>query len=212
MDRAVLLVDDDENLLAGLVRTLRKQPFQTYTAHNGQDAIWILKTHEIDVIVADERMPGMSGSDLLSWVVDNCPDVMRIVLTGHADVDTAIRAINEAGVCRFFVKPCNEARLAIAIRKAIEQKDAKDNDRRALETVQQQLRETEGIRQDLQFQTHIASEDLQRPLERILDGCRRLEEQSVERLDGEARGVLADVRDAAAEAQRLIAHLQNAGA
>ena len=116
MNRSVLLVDDDKNLLAGLVRVLHAQPFHIHTARNGEEAIDFLRTRKIDVIVADERMPGMSGVELLTWVADNCPDVVRIVLTGHAETETAIRAINDAGVSYFFTKPCNEARLAVAIR------------------------------------------------------------------------------------------------
>ena len=78
MDHAVLLVDDDENLLSGLTRALRKQPFQIYTARNGEEATWILKTRNINVLVTDENMPGMCGADLAAWVADNCP-------AGHAD-------------------------------------------------------------------------------------------------------------------------------
>jgi len=124
MERPVLLVDDDEKLLSGLIRAWHEQPFKIYTARNAEDAMWILKTRAIDVLVADERMPGRSGGDLLAWAAENFPDVMRIVLTGHADAEMAIRAINEGRVYRFFTKPCNEVRLAMAIHKAIAQKDA----------------------------------------------------------------------------------------
>lgn len=116
----VLLVDDDENLLRALARALRFQPYHVYTARSGQEALGVLKSHPIDVIVADERMPGLSGSDLLTWVAAHCPEVVRIVLTGHPSAETAIRAINEADVFRFFTKPCDTVRLALAIRQAIE--------------------------------------------------------------------------------------------
>lgn len=123
MNHTVLLVDDDANILHGLARVLRHQPYQLFTARSGDEAMVILKTHSIDVIVSDEQMPGISGSDLLAWVADNYPDVMRIVLTGHATAETAIRAINEGDVYHFFTKPCDEVQLAITIRKALEQKD-----------------------------------------------------------------------------------------
>ncbi len=124
MNTTVLLVDDDENLLHGLARVLRHQPFRLLTARSGDEAMWVLKTRTVDVIVADENMPGMSGTELLAWVARECPQVVRIVLTGHATAATAIRAINEVGVYRFFTKPCHEVELALAIRKAIEEKEA----------------------------------------------------------------------------------------
>jgi len=116
----VLLVDDDENLLRGLARALRFQPYHVYTARSGEEALHVLKSHPIDVVVADEQMPGISGSDLLAWVAANCPEVVRIVLTGRPSTEAAIRAINEADVFRFFTKPCDTVRLALAIRQALE--------------------------------------------------------------------------------------------
>ena len=88
------------------------------TATSGEEALLILKTHNVDVIVTDEQMPGMCGSDLRAWVAENYPEVTRIVLTGRPTVETAIRAINEGAVYQFFTKPCNPARLGVAIRKA----------------------------------------------------------------------------------------------
>lgn len=209
MERTILLVDDDEKLLAGLTRALHKQPFRIYTARNGEEAILVLKARDVDVIVSDERMPGMSGSELLNWVADNCPDVMRIVLTGHAETDMAIRAINEAGVCYFFTKPCNEARLAVAIHKAIERKDTAEANRRMLTSSQQQLDELERVNQDFELQARIISQDIQRPLDRILECFQRLEAPCPDHLDPESQMLLADARRAAAEAHLLAAALQN---
>jgi two-component system, probable response regulator PhcQ len=208
MDRSVLIVDDDENLLAGLVRVLREQPFHIYTAKNGEEAVEFLKTKDIDVVVADELMPGMTGVELLTWVADNYPDVMRIVLTGHAETETAIRAINDAGVCCFLTKPCNEARLAIVIRKVIERKTALEEGRHMLDSCRRQLGELDRLSQDVRFQARIVSQDLQRPIERILDCCRHIEEQSGASLDEESQALLGEVRAAAAEAHRLVAQLQ----
>jgi len=123
MNHIVLLVDDDENVLHGLARALRRQPYQLYTARSGEEAMSILKAHPVDVVVADEQMPGMSGSELLAWIARSYPEVMRIVLTGRATAETAIRAINEGAVYHFFTKPCHEVQLALTIRKALEEKE-----------------------------------------------------------------------------------------
>lgn len=137
MTHAVLLVDDDQNILHGLARALRRQPYRIYTAKSAEEAMWVLKTQTIDVIVSDQWMPGLLGTDLLAWVAEHYPDVVGIVLTGRPSVETAIRAINEGGIYQFFVKPCKEVDLAIAIRKALERRDELRKSRQLLETTPQ---------------------------------------------------------------------------
>jgi len=137
MTHALLLVDDDEILLHGLARALRGQPYQIYTAKGAEEAMWVLKGRSIDVIVADEKMPGMSGTDLLLWVAEHYPEVMRIMLTGHLSAETAVRAVNECNVYGLFVKPCREVDLAIAIRKALEKSEELRRNRQLLELAQQ---------------------------------------------------------------------------
>ncbi len=122
MHGTVLLVDDDPNLLSGLLRTLRHQPYRIFTARSGKEAKEVLMKWPVDVIVADEQMPGMTGSELLAWVADFFPEVTRIVLTGHASVEAAIRAINEGRVWKYFTKPCKDVDLALAIAEALEAK------------------------------------------------------------------------------------------
>lgn len=205
---AVLLVDDDENLLCGLRRALHRQPFQIFTARCGAEALSLLKTHNIDVIVADERMPDLNGSELLAWVAENCPQVMRIVLTAYAEAGSAIKAINEAGVFRYFTKPCNEARLAAAIHQAIEEKAALQKRCSLLETQEQQLRDLQRAMQDFVLQMRVITQDLNRPIRRLLDCCRRLEEKAKEQNNESVFLLLVEVQAATAECKRLIEHLQ----
>lgn len=123
MTPTVLLVDDDPNVLHALARVLRHQPYRLQTARSGEEAIAALKAHQIDVVVSDEEMVGLSGNDLLAWIAEYCPDTVRIMLTGRATTHTAVRAINEGEVYRFFTKPCDNVELAITIRKAIEYRE-----------------------------------------------------------------------------------------
>ena len=90
MKPIVLLIDDDENVLNGLSRALRKEPYQLLTASSGDEAMMILKDHDVDVIVVDEIMPGISGGDVLAWSAENAPDTIRIMLTGNATTAIAI--------------------------------------------------------------------------------------------------------------------------
>ena len=123
MARTVLLVDDDVDVLHCLTRMLQKQPYQLYTARSADEAMRLLKCRQVDVIVADERMPGMPGSELLAWVARHYPAVICMMLTGQASVNAVMRAVNEGSVYHVFTKPCNEVDLAIMIRKALERKE-----------------------------------------------------------------------------------------
>ncbi len=154
MSHNVLLVDDDLNLLAGLRRTLRREPYEILVAQGATEAFEVLGTKAIDVIVSDEAMPGMSGTDFLARVSLIYPETIRIILTGNATLDTAVRAINEGKVYRFLTKPCNPFDLAITIRQALEHRDLLVKSRQLLREVRRQAaviqdleREARGITQ-----------------------------------------------------------------
>lgn len=116
----VLIVDDDVLFLRGLTRLLRNQPFRIITARSGEEAQELLKRWPIHVIVCDEHMPGMSGTDLLAWIVRHFPNTVRIVLTGQPDLPTAMKAINDGQVFRFLTKPCREFDLVMAIHEGLD--------------------------------------------------------------------------------------------
>lgn len=116
----VLIVDDDVLFLRGLSRALRNQPFRLITARSGEEAQELLKRWPVNVIVCDERMPGMSGTSLLAWVARHFPNTVRIVLTGQPDLPTAMKAINDGQVFRFLTKPCREVDLVMAIHEGLE--------------------------------------------------------------------------------------------
>ena len=125
--QTILLIDDEPFVLHALSRTLRRQPYEIVTARSAEEAVSILKSHKIDLVVSDENMPGMRGSELIAWIANEFPDVVRIVLTGQPDVPTMVSAINEGRVFRYFTKPCNELELAMAIREGLEQPQPADS-------------------------------------------------------------------------------------
>jgi len=207
MRHTTLLVDDDQNVLHGLARSLHQQPYAIQTARSAEEAMSIIKAHQVNVLVVDEKMPGMSGSDLLAWVTKNYPEVMRIMLTGHATTSTVIRAINEGAVYYFLTKPCDEVQLAIAIRKALEHSSLVQENQRLLEQNRCQAEKLKCLCQDLEILTRILTRDLQQPLRKILDSCQLLEEHYGDVFDLKARELIDNSLDAAAEAQRLICNL-----
>jgi diguanylate cyclase (GGDEF)-like protein len=122
MDSAkVLLVDDEPNVLESYRRGLRKQ-YDLEIASSGQSALEILRQGpEYAVVISDMTMPGMSGLELLSKVRKISPDTVRIMLTGNADQQTVIDAINQGEIYRFLTKPCGTAAMIEAIADGIKQ-------------------------------------------------------------------------------------------
>jgi len=121
MANRILLVDDDENILQGYTRVLRKA-FDFQTAQGGHDALELLaRSDPFSVIVADMRMPGMDGVELLAKVKEAYPDIIRVMLTGNADQGTAIDAVNKGAIFRFLSKPCDSEVLAATLHDALRQ-------------------------------------------------------------------------------------------
>jgi response regulator RpfG family c-di-GMP phosphodiesterase len=115
MNRKVLCVDDDMHVLNALQRNLRKQ-FTIDTALGGEQALALIEQQgPYAVIVADMRMPGMDGVQFLSKAQEKAPDTVRIMLTGNADQQTAIEAVNQGHVYQFLTKPCPLEMLAVAL-------------------------------------------------------------------------------------------------
>jgi two-component system, probable response regulator PhcQ len=118
--RTLLIVDDEENVLSALQRTLRREGYTLLTAGEPADALTLLQTGQVDVVLSDHLMPNMSGLDFLKEVRALYPDVVRIMLTGHAEVSTAMEAINEGEIYRFLTKPWDDAELKVALHLAFD--------------------------------------------------------------------------------------------
>ncbi len=121
--RRVLFVDDEPEILAGFELALVDSPFSVFTAECGEVALEILESKDIEVLVSDERMVGMQGWELLARVRERCPDVVRIILSGHADLQSTVRAINEGGAYRLLEKPISTDKLIEVIQSALALRD-----------------------------------------------------------------------------------------
>lgn len=114
-DLVVLLVDDDVNILHGYSRRFREYDFSLYTARSAEEAIEVMKRNKIDVVVSDECMKGIRGTELLAWVAEHFPHTSRIILTGQPSVPSMEAAINQSGVFRYLMKPVDAPVLAETI-------------------------------------------------------------------------------------------------
>jgi CheY-like chemotaxis protein len=122
MDEAILLVDDEPAVLTGYQRSLGRR-FQLETVASGAAGLERIDSgHVYAVVVSDMRMPQMNGIEFLEKVRARVPNTVRIMLTGNADMDTAIRAVNHGNVFRFLTKPCSQDLLAQSLNAALEQR------------------------------------------------------------------------------------------
>lgn len=122
-ERGLLLVDDEENVLRALVRVLRRDGYVIHTATNATEGFELLAKNRVQVIVSDQRMPGISGTQFLSRVKEMYPDTMRIVLSGYTDLATLTDAINRGAIYKFLTKPWDDEDLRQQVQDAFRQYD-----------------------------------------------------------------------------------------
>ena len=149
MKDKVLLVDDDAMVLAGLKRQLRNQ-FRIDTALSGEEALkQVQENGPYAVIVSDFMMPGMNGVEFLSYVKKTSPDTVRMMLTGSADMPTAIRAVNEGNIFQFHPKPCPADTLRQGILSAIQKYHKVISHQQQLNNFKSSLEQASKVQQEL---------------------------------------------------------------
>jgi two-component system, probable response regulator PhcQ len=158
----VLFVDDEPEVLEGIKDVLRKETFEILTASSVQKALGLLSKRGVDIVVSDECMPDMSGSEFLTLVRRLHPDTVRIVLTGQATVQAMVRAINDGEIYRFLVKPCHPETLASTIRDALMIKTFKLQANRLIATNRRNRAVLDSLEQRHPGITHV---------DRTEDGC-----------------------------------------
>ncbi|HEU4375142.1 MAG TPA: response regulator, partial [Telluria sp.] len=140
----ILCVDDEPNILAALRRLFRAKGYEVVTAESARAGLAVLQTRAVDLIISDMRMPEMDGVQFLEQARALCPDTLRLLLTGHADVNQILDAVNRGEIYRYITKPWDDHEMTLVVRHALERK-ALEQEQRRLEalTVQQneQLRE-----------------------------------------------------------------------
>lgn len=132
--QTLLIVDDEPNILNALSRLLRREGFQILTANSPLDAFEHLAKQPVQVILSDQRMPDMSGTEFFARVRQLYPDTIRIVLTGYTDLDSVTGAINRGAIYKFLTKPWDDDQLREEIREAFrlakeKQRDLRDGER-----------------------------------------------------------------------------------
>ena len=125
MERTLLLVDDEENITASLVRLLRRDGYTILRASSGQEGLDLLARHMVGVIVSDQRMPGMTGTEFLGKVKELYPDTVRIVLSGYTELNSVTDAINRGAIYKFLTKPWEDDLLRANVEEAFQRYEMK---------------------------------------------------------------------------------------
>jgi len=120
LKHTVLVVDDEKGILKSLQRLLKNLDVNVLTAQNGEEALEFLKTQQVSLIISDQRMPGMTGVELLHHSRSISPDSVRILLTGYADTNSTIEAINTGAVKYYFNKPWDDEFLLSRIKESLD--------------------------------------------------------------------------------------------
>jgi response regulator RpfG family c-di-GMP phosphodiesterase len=157
----ILLVDDEEAILNSLRRVLRNQPYELFFAQGGEDALLLLEQHAIDLVVSDARMPGMDGATLLSEVYKRKPDCMTILLTGYAEINTIVKAINEGQIYRYIGKPWNDEELLMTLRQALAMQHAERERRRLVVLTRRQNEALRELNETLELRVKDRTAELQ---------------------------------------------------
>ena len=116
----LLIVDDEPAVLTALEQLLIREGYTVVTAEDGPQALEIARAQPPDMILCDLQMPEMTGVEVFQAMDEVCPDAIRILVTGQADLDVALAAINEGGVYKFVLKPWNGRDMVVMVRRALE--------------------------------------------------------------------------------------------
>ncbi|OMH25893.1 response regulator [Motiliproteus sp. MSK22-1] len=147
-ERTLLLVDDEENIIRSLRRLFRREGYRILTANSGKEGLQVLEQESVGVIVSDQRMPEMTGSEFLHQVTKLYPDTVRLILSGYTDLESVTDSINRGAIYKFLTKPWEDDLLCQNVREAF----------RIFELNEENLRLTEALK--------VANQELEQRVEK----------------------------------------------
>lgn len=147
---SLLFVDDEPSILSSLRRLFRPQGYRIHTAESGRVGLELLERESVDLIISDMRMPEMDGATFLKAVRERWPGIMRILLTGYADMTSTVAAINQGEIYRYISKPWDDNEIVIVVREALERRRLLEENRRLSALTQRQNQELKELNAGLE--------------------------------------------------------------
>ncbi|MCK9604961.1 MAG: response regulator [Methylomonas sp.] len=166
----LLFVDDEPNILKSLKRLFRGAEYNVLLAENGQAGLKILTENPIDLIISDMRMPQMDGAEFLSRAAESWPNITRILLTGYADMESTINAVNKGKIYSYCSKPWEDNELKILVNNALDQKRLRDERQQLFSIIEQQNLELKSLNDQLENKVQLRTEQVRLSLQK-LDGA-----------------------------------------
>ncbi|WP_394782037.1 HD domain-containing phosphohydrolase [Undibacterium sp.] len=146
----ILCVDDEPNILASLRRLFRAKGYTVLAAAGGHEGLALLESESVDLVISDMRMPVMDGAAFLEQVRSRWPDTIRLLLTGYADIQSIIDAINRGEIYRYITKPWDDHDILLVVRHALERKALEAEKRRLEELTHRQNEELKALNASLE--------------------------------------------------------------
>jgi len=173
----LLFVDDEPNIIKALKRLFRSTEYNILIAENGNEGLQVLEQTPIDLILSDMRMPQMDGAEFLTRVAERWPETIRILLTGFADLESTIIAVNNGKIYSYCSKPWEDNDLKILVQNALEQKRLRDERQRLFAIIEHQNQELKELNEQLEIKVQHRTEQLRLSLQRIDSAHKSLKKQ-----------------------------------
>lgn len=146
----LLLVDDEPSVLSALRRLFRMEGYQVLLANSGAEGLQVLDSQEVDLVISDMRMPEMDGAKFLNFVRERHPEIVRLLLTGYADIGSTISAINDGEIHRYIAKPWSDPDMLLVVREALRRRNLEQENQRLAVLTQAQNTELVQLNQTLE--------------------------------------------------------------
>ena len=172
----LLIVDDEESILNALRRVFRTEPYRILTTTSVAQGLKWVQSEPVAMVVSDHRMPEMPGTEFLSLVRKLKPDVLRVLLTGYADLEAAMRAINQSQVFRFIAKPWEDEALRASVKDGLERYELVQANRELTKLTQRQNQELHVLNQTLEQRVQERTQQLEEKNRQLLGMNRKLED------------------------------------
>lgn len=176
----LLFVDDEVNILKALRRLFRGAEYNVQTAESGAEGLAILEQTPIDLVISDMRMPQMNGAEFLTHVAERWPETVRVLLTGYADIDSTVAAVNKGRIYCYISKPWEDNELKILVNNAIDQKRLREERQRLFAIIERQNAELKDLNSHLEDKVERRTEQLRLSLQKIDQAHTLLKKQYID--------------------------------
>ncbi|MBI5938515.1 MAG: response regulator [Betaproteobacteria bacterium] len=163
-ERTLLLVDDEENILSALTRLLRRDGYRILRAGSGREGLDLLAEHRVGVIISDQRMPEMTGTEFLSQVKELYPETVRIVLSGYTELASITDAINRGAIYKFLTKPWEDDLLRANVEEAFRRYEMKQENLRLAQELKTANKTLSALNQELEQRVEEKTHEIVRSL------------------------------------------------